>query len=44
MKRRNFLKIGGISAALVALPGASMLYASPKGCAVDLILKEFHFL
>ena len=44
MKRRNFLKIGGISAALVALPGVSLIYASSKSCAIDLILKEFHFL
>ena len=44
MNRRSFLKISGISAALVAIPGVSILYGSTRTCAVELILKEFSFL
>jgi hypothetical protein len=45
MKRRNFLRLTGIAAAAVAaIPGFSLYYASAKDSAVDLILDEYKFL
>jgi len=44
MRRRNFLKIAGLGAIALAIPGISMYSASVETTMTKIIKKEFHFL